>query len=118
MKLKDFISKFSHNNAMWVENKKRHLLVSRYNENEEWVARTLMDWELQHTTLANCKVIRICNVVRPQEPQAMTIVVDTDLDILEFVPELVTMENSPVWLYERVHQVSTNVYGQCLEAAE
>lgn len=91
---------------MWVENKKRHLLFSRYNEDEEWAARTLMDWELQLTTLADCKVIGICNVVRTQEPQAVTIVVDTDIDLLEFVPELVTMKDSPLWLYERVHQVS------------
>ena len=106
MKLKKFISQFSHNNAMWVENKKHELLFSRYNEDEEWLARTLMDWELQHTTLADYKVLGIRNVVRRGKPQAVTIVVDTDLHFLEFVPALVTMENSPVWLYERVHQVS------------
>lgn len=103
---------------MWVENKKRHLMLSRYNENEEWVARTLMDWELTHTTIADCKVLGICNVVRPQEPQAVTIVVDTDLDLLEFVPELVTMENSPLWLYERVHQVKTTACGEFLDTTE
>lgn len=111
MELKDFIKQFSHNNALWIENNKRRVMVSRYNNDEEWVRRTLMDWELTHTDIAEAEVISISNVMRNSEPWAVTIVINSDSDLISFVPELVTMGNSPLWLYERVHQVTLE--GNC-----
>lgn len=111
MELKDFIKQFSHNNALWIENNKRRVMASRYNNDEEWVCRTLMDWELTHTDIAKAEVICISNVMRHSEPWAVTIVINSDSDIISFIPELVTMDNSPLWLYERVHQVTLE--GKC-----
>ncbi len=98
---------------MWVENKERRVMASRYNDEEEWGRRTLMDWELTHTNIANAEVIGIANVIRRTEPFAVTVIINVDTDLISFVPKHVTTENSPRWLYERVHQVSLN--GQCCE---
>ena len=110
MKLNEFINQFSHNNSIWVENKENYCMAYRYNPSENYnMEDSLMDWELPHTDIAECEIIKISNVIHPHKEQAITLVIDTDKRAFEFLPELVTMNNSPLWLYERVHQTNVQV---------
>ena len=108
MKLKDFITTFSHNNEIWVQNKDGKKMGYRYKPTHDYMYDIIMDWELLHTDIAECEVIRIANVVG-YATQGITIVINTEKRHFDFVPELVTMDNSPVWLYERVHNTKLAV---------
>ena len=110
MKLKDFIEQFSHNNEMYIENNERKQMcyISPKDKTTE-VTGTIMDWELKFTDIANCEVIKISNVLRPGKEQGITIVIDTECDTFRFIPELITIDNAPLWLYNAAHE--TNVCG-------
>ena len=105
MTVKDFIGQFSHNNEMWVENKENYSMYHKYREDEDLQDGVLMDWELPHTSIADCEVICIANVIHPGCLPAITLRVDTDAKVIEFKKEFVTPHNSPLWLYERVHNL-------------
>ena len=110
MKLKDFIEQFSHNNEMYIENKERKQMyyISPEDKTTE-KAGTIMDWELKFTDIANCEVVKISNVLRPGKEQGITIVIDTEDDTFRFIPELITIDNAPLWLYNAAH--GTDVCG-------
>jgi hypothetical protein len=69
----------------------------------------IMDWELKFTDIADCEVVKISNVLRPGKDQGITIVIDTEGDTFRFIPELITMDNAPLWLYNAAH--GTNIRG-------
>ena len=58
---------------------------------------------------ADCEVVEISNVLRPGKDQGITIVIDTEDDTFRFIPELITIDNAPLWLYNAAH--GTNVRG-------
>ena len=107
MKLRDFIETFSHNNEIWVENKNRMVIQWRYNPTQRYMWEKIMDWELKFTDIADCEVIKISNA--RHSAQGITIVIDTDKEMYDFIPELVKEDNCPVWLYENVHNVKLQV---------
>ena len=106
MKLKDFIEQFSHNNEMYIENKERKQMyyISPEDKTTEETG-TIMDWELKFTDIADCEVVKIF----PRNEQSITIVIDTEGDTFRFIPELITIDNAPLWLYNAAH--GTNVRG-------
>ena len=110
MKLKDFIEQFSHNNEMYIENKERKQMyyISPEDKTTEKTG-AIMDWELKFTDIADREVVEISNVLRPGKEQGITIVIDTEGDTFRFVPELITIDNAPLWLYNAAH--GTNVRG-------
>ena len=110
MKLKDFIEQFSHNNEMYIENKERKQMyyISPEDKTTEKTG-AIMDWELQFTDITDREVIKISNVLRPGKDQGITIVIDTEDDTFRFIPELITIYNAPLWLYNAAH--GTNVRG-------
>lgn len=112
MTLKDFISQFSHNNQMFVENKNNYWMTYRYTPDGKVIDDDpIMDWELQHTDIADCEVICIKDVIRDGHMGSITIKVDTEKQDFQFVKDLVTLNNSPLWLYNEVH--GTNIKGCC-----
>lgn len=56
----------------------------------------------------HCRVINISNVIHPKGEQGITIVIDTDKKEFNFLPDTVNVDNSPVWLYENVHNAKLN----------
>ena len=110
MKLKDFIEQFSHNNEMYIENKERKQMyyISLEDKTTEKTG-AIMDWELKFTDIADREVVKISNVLRPGKEQGITIVIDTEDDTFRFIPELITIYNAPLWLYNAAH--GTNVCG-------
>ena len=104
--LKEFIARFSHNNPVWIENKENYTMYHQYRADLEKEDGTVMDWELRHTDIADCNVIRIASVLRKRESEAFTIVVDSDAECFHYVPEKVSIDNSPLWLYEKVHNAA------------
>ena len=110
MKLKNFIEQFSHNNEMYIENKERKQMyyISPEDKTTEKTG-AIMDWELKFTDIADREVIKISNVLRPGKEQGITIVIDTEDDTFRFIPELITIDNAPLWLYNAAH--GTNVRG-------
>ena len=112
MKLKDFIETFSHNNEIWIENRYHKCLEYRYRTDLDYVYDVIMDWELQYTDIADFQVIEISNVIGHTR-QGITIVVDTSAENFEFLPELVTEDNCPIWLYEKVHNTKVQVGESC-----
>ena len=109
MNLKDFVHNFSHNNAIFVENVNCYCMTYKYNDEDKVHDGLIMDWELLHTDIAECDVLKISNVIHPNGGHGITIVVDTDKKEFNFIPDLVTMDNSPVWLYEKVHKTKIEV---------
>lgn len=110
MKLKDFIEQFSHNNEIYIENNERKQMyyISPEDKTTE-VTGTIMDWELEFTDIADREVVKISNVLRSGKEQGITIVIDTEGDTFRFIPELITIDNAPLWLYNAAH--GTNVRG-------
>ena len=103
MTVSDFCKRFSHNNEIYVENKDRKEMGYRYNELSEIKYGMIMDWELKYTNIADCKLLRISNVIRPGESQGITFVVDTVEENFEYSKEKTTIGNSPLWLFEKVN---------------
>ena len=104
--LKDFIARFSHNNPVWIENKENYTMYHQYRADLEKKDSVVMDWELEYTDIADCNVINISSVLREHDSEAFTIVVDSDAECFHFIPEKVTIDNAPLWLYETVHNKS------------
>ena len=112
MKVKDFIEQFSHNNEMFVENKGNYWMTYRYTPEGKVIEDVpIMDWELQHTDIADCEVICIKDVIREGHMNGITLKVDTNKQEFNFLKELVTLDNSPLWLYNKVH--NKNIQGCC-----
>ena len=108
--LSDFCERFSHNNEVYVENKSNCCMSYRYNDNDtQDNNKLIMDWELQYTDISDCNVVCISNVLRDGNPQGITIVIDTDKEDFSFDKTKVRKDNSPVWLYEKVHEVKLQV---------
>lgn len=113
MKLQDFIEAFSHNNEVNIENKDNYCMQYRYLP-EDNLKDELMDWELRYTDIRDCEVICIKNVIRldaksHMRTPAITIKIDTDKKEFEFLKSLVTRDNAPLWLYNKMHR--TNIVG-------
>ena len=110
IKLRHFIDRFSHNNEVFVENKDNYQMYYKYRADQEKIDGGIMDWELNYTDISDCNVIRISNVIRDGK-ETLTIVVDTDKKCFNFLKEKVSLDNSPMWLYEKVHDKE----GGCIE---
>lgn len=111
MKAKDFIDRFSHNNEVWIENRENYCMYHKYHPKDNKLHDgTVMDWSLRFTDIANCNVIRIANVIHERCAAAITIVVNTDKREFTYLPELTTLDNTPLWLYNRTHQ--TEIIGR------
>ena len=102
MTVREFIKTFSHNNEVRVENKNNKMMKMHYIDGDEGCV-DMMDWEVEMTDIAECEMIGIKNVYT----QAITFKVDTDREEFCMDRDYITMNNSPLWLYNRVHQ--TNV---------
>ena len=106
MTVREFIKTFSHNNEVRVENKYSKMMRMHYvdgvDSGEGCVE--MMDWEVEKTDIAECEMIEIKNVYREGYSQAITFKVDTDREEFYMDKEYVTMNNSPLWLYQKVHQ--------------
>lgn len=100
MKLKDFIREFSHNNKIRVRNKNLGYIDFCYRVDSPLQAKQdIVDWKLQFTSIADCKVIKICDCAEPCI--SFIIQVDTDDVISEYLPELLPgfkiYDNVPLW---------------------
>ena len=99
MTVREFIKTFSHNNEVRVENKDSKMMRMHYLDGDEGCVE-MMDWEVEMTDIAECEMICIKNVYT----QAITFKVDTDREEFSMDKDYITMDNSPLWLYEKVHQ--------------
>ena len=108
MTLMEFINNFSHNNEIWIENREHYCMTYKYRTDDESHDGLIMDWELPFTDIADCRVIKISNVIHPKGKQGITIVIDTDEKEFNFLQDTVNTDNSPAWLYEKVHNVKLN----------
>ena len=99
MTVREFIKTFSHNNEVRVENRNNKMMRMHYLDGDEGCVE-MMDWEVEMTDIAECEMIEIKNVYT----QAITFKVDTDREEFCMDRDYITMNNSPLWLYERVHQ--------------
>ena len=102
MTVREFIKTFSHNNEVRVENKNNKMMRMHYVDGDEGCV-DMMDWEVEMTDIAECEMIGIKNVYREGQ-QAITFKVDTDREEFCMDKDYITMNNSPLWLYEKVHQ--------------
>ena len=93
---------FSHNNEVRVENKNNKMMQMHYLHGDEGCVE-MMDWEVEKTDIAECGTIGIKNVYREGQ-QAITFKVDTDREEFCMDKDYITMDNSPLGLYEKVHQ--------------
>lgn len=109
MKVKDFINRFSQNNEMYIEN--RNNIEMRYRFRPDTIIKygTVMDWMLPFTTLADLEVICIKDVIRLEKVGGITLKVDTEEEEFTFLKDLVSLDNCPLWLYNRVH--NKNIHG-------
>lgn len=106
--LSEFIENFMHNNEVVIENRYNYEMHYRYfSEDHEKVV--LMDWELQYTDISDCDVICVKNVIRQKVGQHITIKVDTDKTDFIFDKDKVTLDNAPLWLYNKMH--GTDIQG-------
>ena len=103
MTVREFIKTFSHNNEVRVENKNNKMMKMHYLDGDEGCVE-MMDWEVEKTDIAECEMIEIKNVYREEYSQAITFKVDTDREEFYMDKDYITMDNSPLWLYEKVHQ--------------
>ena len=103
MTLREFINNFSHNNEIWIENRENYCMTYKYRSDDKSHDELIMDWELPFTDISDCRVIKISNVLHSKGEQGITIVIDTDKKEFNFLPDKVNTDNSPLWLYEKVH---------------
>ena len=99
MTVREFIKTFSHNNEVRVENKNSKMMRMHYLDGDEGCVQ-MMDWEVEMTDIAECEMIGIKNVYT----QAITFKVDTDIEVFFMDMDYIMMDNSPLWLYNKVHQ--------------
>ena len=99
MTVMEFIKTFSQNNEVIVENKNSKMMKMHYLDGDEGCVE-MMDWEVEMTDIAECEMIGIKNVYT----QAITFKVDTDREEFCMDRDYITMNNSPLWLYNKVHQ--------------
>ena len=103
MKLQDFIEQFMHNNEVYIENRDNYCMQYSFLPGE-LLRDMIMDWEVgRYTDIRDCEVICIKNVLRPCKQQGITIKIDTDRLEFSFVKDTVTMQNAPLWLFEKMH---------------
>ena len=111
MKLKDFIEQFSHSNEIYIENKERKQMYYSYPKDKTAEETgTIMDWELKFTDIADREVVEIF----PGNEQSITIVIDTEDDTFRFIPELITIDNAPLWLYNAAHGANVRGCDACV----
>ena len=103
MTVREFIKTFSHSNEVIVENKNSKMMRMHYVDGDEGCV-DMMDWEIEKTDIAECEMIEIKNVYWVEHPQVITFKVDTDREEFCMDKDYITMDNSPLWLYEKVHQ--------------
>ena len=103
MTVREFIKTFSHNNEVRVENKNNKMMRMYYVDGVDSCVG-MMDWEVEKTDIAECEMIEIKNVYREGYSQAITFKVDTDREEFCMDKDYITKNNSPLWLYEIVHQ--------------
>lgn len=114
MTLEQFLIQFSHNNEVYVENEGNFQMYYRYHPEDKIMDGTIMDWELQYTNIALCEVMCIKNVIREKNfPPAFTIQVKTTKIVIDFVPNRVSLDTAPLWLYNKIH--NANVDGSVRE---
>ena len=99
MTVREFIKTFSHNNEVRVENKNNKMMRMHYVDGGECCV-DMMDWEVKYTDIAECEMIGIKN----NYLQVITFKVDTDKEEFCMDKDYITMNNSPLWLYNKVHQ--------------
>lgn len=104
MTLGEFIKNFSHNSEIYIENKNRFQMGYKYTSDGLERIAPVMDWELKFTDIADVNVIKIANVIRPGANQGITIVIDTDKEVFNYLPEKATRYNCPLWLYNKLHK--------------
>lgn len=107
MKFKEFIATFSHNNEISVQNVDDTFMLHRYRMTQPAREGCLMDWELEFTDISDCEVICIRNVIGAT---GITIKIDTKKLCIEFLPQLITLQNAPLWLYNETHK--KNIQGR------
>ena len=112
MKLKDFIAEFMQNNEVVLENKDNYEMHYKYlpEENEKIV---LMDWECKYTNVSDCEIISVKNVIRKDVGQHVTLKIDTDLKDFIFEADKVSLNNSPLWLYNKMHEATIPCCDAC-----
>ena len=103
MKLKEFIAVFSYDNEISVLNADNTFMLHRYHMSQKPSEGSLMDWELKFTDIADCDVIRIRSIINAP---GITIQVATKKLCIEFLPQLVTLQNAPLWFYNEIHKKS------------
>ena len=113
MKLKDFIEEFMQNNEVVLENKDNYEIHYKYLP-EEHEKVVLMDWECKYTNVSDCELICVKNVIRRDVGQHITLKIDTDLKDFIFEADKVSMTNSPLWLYNKMHRTTI----PCCDACE
>ena len=109
LSVSEFIEKYMHNNEIVVENRDNYQMSYYFpNEDEKFI---LMDWELRYTDISDCEIICIKNVHRKYIGQHITVKIDTDKKFFVFEKNKVTLDNAPLWLYNKTH--GTNIEGCC-----
>ena len=108
MTVREFIKTFSHNNEVRVENKNGKMMRMHYLDGDEGCV-DMMDWEVEEKDIAECEMIGIKN----NYLQVITFKVDTDREEFCMDKDYVTMDNSPLWLYEKVHQTTVVCCDAC-----
>ena len=93
---------FSHNNEVRVEHKNSEMMTMHYVDGDEGCVE-MMDWEVEKTDIAECEMIGT-KIDYREGQKAITFKVDTDREEFCMDKDYVTMDNSPLWLYEKVHQ--------------
>ena len=112
MTVREFIKTFSHNNEVRVENKNNKMMRMHYLDGDEGCVE-MMDWEVEKTDIAECEMIEIKNVHWEGHSQVITFKVDTDREEFCMDKDYITMDNSPLWLYERVHRTKVACGDTC-----
>lgn len=90
MKVKNFITKYMHNNSVKVYNKYGAAMHNNIDGD------ITMDWMLPKSTIRDCEVLRIYGAIGG----AIGVYIDTTEINYQMIPELC---NSPLWLYNETH---------------
>ena len=112
MTVREFIKTFSHNNEVRVENKNFKMMKMHYIDGDKGCV-DMMDWEVEMTDIAECEMIGIMNVHWEEHPQVITFKVDTDREEFCMDKDYVTMDNNPLWLYNKVHHTKVMCGDAC-----
>lgn len=101
MILTDFFEKFSHNNEVVIENKHNKAIALKWKRICESYDDCIdMDWMFKFTDIHNVEVIGIKNVLGVD---AIVVKTDTDKEECNIIPDRITQDNAPLWLYNKYH---------------